>query len=1766
MAKKSGRLKGRQETGPSHGGRRASLEQLESRQMLSVTPPSIELVDSQVVITGSGIEDEVVVSQPTPESVHVRVRTVTDYIETTFAASQVQSVFFAGGEGDDNLLNSTSIRTFADGGQGNDILQGGPGPDTLSGGAGNDSLIGNGGADLLQGDDGDDTIYGNAGADTLRGGAGNDRLLGGDDNDTLSGDEGDDYLAGQGGTNTSFGDAGADTLIAGDNGDRLFGGDDADNIVGGQGPDYIEGGGGNDELSGNGGSDELLGGLGDDELRGGDGNDQLYGGDGNDTLSGQAGDDILAGEAGADILQGGDGADSLRGGDGNDSLLGGSGNDDLAGQEGVDTIYGDAGDDALDGGAGEDDLQGGDGVDTLFGGSENDRLAGQAGNDLLYGEGGNDVLLGGLGDDRLVGGLGGDSLLGGDGNDTLFGQAGDDLLLGEAGLDNLDGGDGIDELDGGSEDDTLLGGDGNDTLNGDAGNDSLFGQAGNDTLIGSTGDDRLIGGQGNDLLAAGDGNDYLSGQEGADNLDGQGGSDELLGGLGDDELRGGDGNDQLYGGDGNDTLSGQAGDDILAGEAGADILQGGDGADSLRGGDGNDSLLGGSGNDDLAGQEGVDTIYGDAGDDALDGGAGEDDLQGGDGVDTLFGGSENDRLAGQAGNDLLYGEGGNDVLLGGLGDDRLVGGLGGDSLLGGDGNDTLFGQAGDDLLLGEAGLDNLDGGDGIDELDGGSEDDTLLGGSENDRLTGGLGNDTLFGQSGDDVLLGGEGDDFIVGGEGGDVLLGEAGADQLDGGLGADTLRGGAENDILQGGADRDTLVGEGGDDQLFGGDADDKLTGSDGNDTLEGGAGSDTLAGDAGDDNLDGGDGNDFLTGAAGDDVLIGGNGNDELRGNEGNDALSGNAGRDLLVGSTGNDVLIGGSGIDTLDGSDGEDILNGGITTHDADIAALRQILAAWTTPVSYEARVDALEQGLGVPMLMSEQSVFDDLITDSVFGGVGRDWFFLPGFTGIWDPLGSHGGHSGHGHGHGQEHGHGHEHGSLPVLPTPPPVEGFDLIDSLDNLIDTRADEAVHSLLPHANDPVRGPEHLRLFELVRYDQVTHYAVQDGTWSDPATWHGGAVPQNGSRVLIPIHTTITVDGVLTEAPATVRVDGTLRFDHTVDTQLKVDTVVVSPVGRFEMGTAENRIAPNVTATLLITDNGPIDRDWDPFGISRGLITHGSVSIYGTEKTTSVEIFNPLPAGTTQLQLSETPTGWRVGDQIVIAGTVAGQQQDEVRTILSIGSNIVTVAPLDYDHLTPAADLRVHVANLTRNAVIDSEGSAPDRRGHVMFMHNRDVDVQHAGFYKQGRSNKLEYVNDAVVDSNWNLAPGTGTNTRGRYSVHFHRNGLVDDGNPSTVYGSAVVDSVGWGFVNHSSYVDFTDNVSYGVTGAAFVSEAGDEIGIFRDNISFATTGTDERADDREPLQDFGFGGDGFWFQGAGIEVVDNIAVGSQGSGFFYYTRGLIQSGRLTLFDASNLPDPSIAGGQEQILVDHVPARNFEGNTAYGSETGLTVRYHLRDATHSTFSSFRNSTFWNNKTGVDLPYSQQVALSNLRVLHDDSILNQTGVNSNSVTQGVVYDNLTVEGYAWGIVVAPRGLSIVSGGTFAASRAIVVDPATAPNRSLLVIGNPQFSGVDPKFTGNVLPADVMMRFTTIPHNGSTNHLFFDTAVTLNYGPYDDRRLYWLEQDPSAVPFPVAGAYIRPEYVGLTSQQLWDQFRIAIGGSLAPPTAVEAPSLVGLLGG
>jgi hypothetical protein len=463
------------------------------------------------------------------------------------------------------------------------------------------------------------------------------------------------------------------------------------------------------------------------------------------------------------------------------------------------------------------------------------------------------------------------------------------------------------------------------------------------------------------------------------------------------------------------------------------------------------------------------------------------------------------------------------------------------------------------------------------------------------------------------------------------------------------------------------------------------------------------------------------------------------------------------------------------------------------------------------------------------------------------------------------------------------------------------------------------------------------------VPHEAATFVSIASGEWSDAGIWEGGLVPGDDAQVLISADTTVTFDVIQYDAMNWVRVDGVLDWDTDDDTQMLLDTLFVDRHDQLQIGTADRPVEHGVAARIVIADSGAdIDLEVDPHQIGRGVISHGTAQMFGEEVTPYVSLAIDPRRGDSQLMLDVVPVNWESGNRLVLTGTSSSHRnrQEEELEIVSIDGNVVIIdadsdepgiQPLEYNHLTPAGyDISVYVVNMNRNVVIMSEKPAiTQRRGHVMFMHNQRVVVENVGFYGLGRTDKRNPANDAVLNDNDELVPGL--NQRGRYAVHFHRAGTTYDDNPGQVSGSVVVDSPGLGYVNHQSYVNFTQNVAFNVVGSSFFTEFGDEIGSFVGNLSIGNSGSGDGLEAREDIFDFGHGGHGFWLQGPGVEVIDNIATGAHDSAFNFFT-----TSSEAKFKTVNMADPSLTAGRDEVPVGMVPLRAVRGNTAFGSRSGL--------------------------------------------------------------------------------------------------------------------------------------------------------------------------------------------------------------------------------------
>ncbi len=762
---------------------------------------------------------------------------------------------------------------------------------------------------------------------------------------------------------------------------------------------------------------------------------------------------------------------------------------------------------------------------------------------------------------------------------------------------------------------------------------------------------------------------------------------------------------------------------------------------------------------------------------------------------------------------------------------------------------------------------------------------------------------------------------------------------------------------------------------------------------------------------------------------------------------------------------------------------------------------------------------------------------------------------------------------------------------------------------------ADDPKHA---HPGDPIKAEEHQALFELVNDGDATHVAVASGDWGDAKTWDKNSVPADGARVIIPVNRTVTVRGLHDNSKVDwLRVDGALRFDPKVNTSLKVVTLVGNVKSTIEIGTEKERIDPKVTAKLILGDRGDRDaaqRKRDPYDLSGGLLAHGKVRIFGSEYTSHAMPVAVPKAGDGEIRFATAPKGWRVGDKLLFPGLdrqlngrdvsvdpwtgkqmPVGQHQDEERTIRGLSADGKTVTldqPVKYQHgnIFGYAD-SVPVGNLTRNVIIESENTDKvSRRGHIMFMHSQDVAIDSALFNELGRTNvEGELTSPRVKDGK--LEDGTDLNSIGRYAVHFHiRWGATYKQQPFIVRNSAVVGSPKLGIVNHGGYGLIDDNVAYRVRGSHFFTENGSEIGRLKGNLAVRSYGTgfDTGDDDGVPIPskyayrhplNIGHGGHGFWLQGGGVEVTDNIAIGHSYSafGFFVANNRIVTFGgpqeprnpmtkgtrweKLDVFLAANLKDPSLAHGQPFVHTSAVPFQ-MARCVGIGSRVGLRTRGIDRTeflVLHDEQDLVEDCRFVGNEQGYLLGYSPGLThMRNVEFIGSDPA--QGGLPSYGIGGGnhipgfLTLENVTIDGYRTGCELPARGNHVIKGGFINGIRKLVVP---TPWGGKLVVDGLKFGKMKGEEAQPIL-------FGSDPRGPNLYGMVPYTNWTRKFQPfefiYNGKQVYHDDQKADAIPFDAndkrwadshSGTPDHGPLNGKTNRQIWEKYRLAIGGRVAP---------------
>jgi hypothetical protein len=317
----------------------------------------------------------------------------------------------------------------------------------------------------------------------------------------------------------------------------------------------------------------------------------------------------------------------------------------------------------------------------------------------------------------------------------------------------------------------------------------------------------------------------------------------------------------------------------------------------------------------------------------------------------------------------------------------------------------------------------------------------------------------------------------------------------------------------------------------------------------------------------------------------------------------------------------------------------------------------------------------------------------------------------------------------------------------------------------------------------------------------QAQNAAPGVSRWSDPATWPNRKVPAAGDKVIIGKDKNVLLD-VSPPALAGLSIDGKLTFSNDADLELTTEWIMLH--GELTIGTEAR---PHTRkATITFTDNVKGEDVMAGMGDRGIMISGGTLNLHGDRTHTWTKLSKTANAGATSIEVLNA-SGWRVGDEIILASTDYDPRQAEKRRITAISGNTLTLdKPLEYMHfgkITFDVDERGEVGLLTRNIKIQASEDAAQSffGGHIMAMPSSKMYVSGVELNRMGQ----------------NL-------TLARYPIHWH---LVGDAKGQYIKNAAIHDTYNRCVTVHgTNYLKIENNVTYNTVGHCFFLEDGIEHG----------------------------------------------------------------------------------------------------------------------------------------------------------------------------------------------------------------------------------------------------------------------------------------------------------------------------------------------------
>ncbi len=317
--------------------------------------------------------------------------------------------------------------------------------------------------------------------------------------------------------------------------------------------------------------------------------------------------------------------------------------------------------------------------------------------------------------------------------------------------------------------------------------------------------------------------------------------------------------------------------------------------------------------------------------------------------------------------------------------------------------------------------------------------------------------------------------------------------------------------------------------------------------------------------------------------------------------------------------------------------------------------------------------------------------------------------------------------------------------------------------------------------------------------YFRANVISIMNGNWSNPMVWSGGIAPRAGDAVSIGHNITLDQNADISGATVT----GTLEYSP--DKGLTIQStknIIIS--GTLRMRPASPSVV-HLLRFININENNFIGGGEDPMDSDVGLwVMNGKLDLVGSEKTSWANAAGSISAASTSISLRGPPSGWAIGDELMITPTAANDYSSfNVVPIRAVSGSLISTGTVLNSHPIVNNKWTAEVCNLTRNVRIEGTSTG---KSHVFIRSSLPQNIQYVQFRYMGPRKDQAAVGDPKGRD------GIKEFLLGRYALHFHHG--MDGSRGSVVESCVVRDCDSHSYVTHGSHgVYVHNNIAYNVT-----------------------------------------------------------------------------------------------------------------------------------------------------------------------------------------------------------------------------------------------------------------------------------------------------------------------------------------------------------------